>query len=78
MSVRVPNHMLAEAVTINMGPHDVKTLPAGAFVKPIDWRWLPKHLLDSFYFMWSNKDDDIPCYTQIGIVPIPRNKLRVV
>jgi hypothetical protein len=69
-----PNYILTEQVTIGNGFSDPKILPAGTFVRPIDKRWVPKHVLDSN--MWFNDKVEVFCYTRFGIVPIAQKMLR--
>jgi hypothetical protein len=52
--------------------------PAGSFMKPIDPYYLPKHVLDSDEYRWSNKNTETFAYTRIGIIPVPKDLLRKV
>lgn len=47
-------------------------LPAGAFVRPIDWYYLPKHVLVEWKADFINRNEYVFCYTSNGIIPIPR------
>lgn len=49
-------------------------IPSGSFVKPIEDRWVPKHILDDPYR--QRQPNEIYCYTRFGIYPIPKDALE--
>lgn len=49
---------------------DSKTLPAGSYVKPIDWYWLPAHIKEQYKHY--DRHTMLICYTRYGIFPIPK------
>lgn len=51
-------------------------LPAGSFVCPIDWYYVPKHVKESDRYRWFDKETHSVCYTRFGLVPIAKRVLR--
>lgn len=75
--MKTPDYILTEDFNHYMGPHDSRKLPAGSFVRPIEFRWLPKHIQESPDGIWNKfHSDKIYCYTHYGIILIPKNILR--
>ena len=75
-SVKVQDYCTTQAVMVTMFHGEKKELPAGAFVKPIEYKWVPKHILDCDMGRWFNKDIQTFCYTHYGIVVIPNEMIR--
>jgi hypothetical protein len=71
-----PNYVLTEEHAVSSGPYDTKTLPAGSFVRPIDPVYLPRHITESDEYKYFSPERQIYCYTRIGIVAIPKYKVR--
>lgn len=76
MSLPTPNFVLMSPLTISRGPYDNKTLPAGTFVRPIEYQYVPKHIQDADWNRFFDQTTDIFCYTRVGIVAVPRNIIR--
>lgn len=55
---------------------DSRILPAGAFVRPIVFEYLPKHITDKASFF--NPETEVYVYCRYGITLIQKNKLREV
>lgn len=55
-----------------------KTIPAGTFVKPIDFYYVPKHVREMPLNRYYDKDKETFCYCSYGIVLLPKNKIRRV
>lgn len=73
--MRTPNHALKE--DYHFGPlNDKRTLPRGSYVKVIEDRNLPKHILDSSDYKWLDPSLKAWCYTRYGIVAVDRNLLE--
>lgn len=70
-----PDFVLTEDYSMYVGPQDNKVLKAGSFVRPIEKRYLPKHITEDPSNMYIF-DDRVYCYTYYGIILIPRNLLR--
>lgn len=68
--------MLTEEVHINITSHDTKILPAGAFIRPLEYEYVPKHIIDSNLWKFFNKETEIFCYTRYGIVAIAKKIIR--
>ncbi len=76
MTVRTPNYRLLEAHTVSNGPHDQRLLPAGSYVRPIELRYVPKHVIDDSRWTWFDGDIEVFCYCSLGIIPIPKKILK--
>ena len=77
-SMPTPNYVLTDVVYVNQGSSDSKHLPIGSFVRPIDSRYVPEHILEDPRYRFFDKTNDIFCYTKYGIVSIPKAYLRQV
>ena len=75
-SVRTMNYRLIAEHVLNLGPHDSKTLPQGAYISPIKLEYVPKHITDSDRNGWHKEEYDVYCFTRYGIISIPRCKIR--
>lgn len=78
MSLPTPNYVLMEAVAVTKDAFDEKILNPGEFVRPINSRYLPQHIKDTMAFKWHDPERDVFCYTKLGIVLIPIDKMRRV
>lgn len=76
MLPRTPNYVLDRPHTFYRGGHDSRTLPAGSFVRPIELKYVPAHILDDEQWRWFNKEREVFCFTRYGIIPIPKEYLR--
>lgn len=62
----------------NHGAYDVKTIPAGTFVRPIEYQYVPKHVKeDDRWTRNFNPETEIYCHTSYGMVPVPRKSIRI-
>lgn len=71
-----PDYVVDENVVFTNFNGDTLTLPAGSFVKPIDFYYIPAHIKITFDWRVFNKDTHIFCYTRFGIIPIEKKKIR--
>lgn len=78
MSIPTPNYVLMEEYNINIDTHDIKTLPQGTFVRPIEYRYVPKHVLDHPLWKWFNAEREVFVYCRLGIIAVPKKLLRQV
>jgi len=78
--MKTPDYVLDEAYTHHQSwGTEGKTLPAGSFVRPIEFRYLPKEMRDEPKYQYIEKDGtSYFCYTHIGIIAIPKDKVRKV
>lgn len=76
--MKVEDIVTKQEFSLHISVWDVKIIPAGTFVKPIELRYLPKHVVDDP--RWNEYDVEISvfCYTSYGIIPLPRSLLRTV
>ena len=72
-----PNFVLMDYFTSG-SISDQKILPPGTFVRPIDVRYVPDHVLNDPRWVFFNKEKEVFCYTSIGIVAIKKDLLRQV
>ncbi len=61
-------------------PHsnDAITLPQHSFVKPVEEKYVPKHVIESVPKWRYNLEKDVFCHTKFGFVLIPRDILEAV
>lgn len=73
---RTPNYQLKEpwAWSTSGNHHDTRTLPQGAFVRPIEATYVPKHILEAHE--GYNPSKEVFVYCRYGIILIPKNILR--
>ena len=79
--MKTPNYILKEELKYPSergAMHDLKTLPAGSFVRPIQPQYIPKHVLEDERWRWFTPSTDTFAYTSQGIVMIPKNIIREV
>jgi hypothetical protein len=70
-----PNFAVKEEVKISMGLYDHITLEAGTFVRPIELKYIPKHVIEDKRWSHFNNEKEVFCYTPKGILPIDRTKV---
>jgi hypothetical protein len=72
-----PNFVLMSEYRPYMGSSsDPVVLPAGAFVRPIDLKYVPKHVIEDRRWSSFNEKTEVFCYTRVGIIPIPIDAMR--
>lgn len=72
--MNTPDYVLAESFFINLGTPEPLELKAGAFVRPIGYQYVPKHIIERNRFF--NKHTEVYCYTHYGIHAINRFIIR--
>lgn len=79
-SLPTPNFVLMVEFNVpsygSYGTRQDRTLPAGAFVRPIEPRYVPQFILDRDENRWFNEAKEAYCYCRFGIVVIPKNLMR--
>lgn len=75
--VKTPDYILEEKFVYSSN-YSSHTLEAGYFVRPINYIYVPKHIIERPEWKYFNCDKDVFCYTRIGIVAIPKKLLRKV
>ncbi len=70
--------VLTETVTWSMGPHDYRTLEQGAFVRPVEECYVPKHIKEARPWFGSDMDGKTYAYTHFGFVLISKSIIREV
>ncbi len=68
---RAPDYQLIRAVG---------DLPAGAFVRPIEMKWVPKETIERLGIdkMFLDENEYVVCYARFGMVLIERANIREV
>ena len=75
---RGAEYVLTEDTQVRTHTNNIKILPAGAFVQPIDWYYLPKHFKESVQGIFMDHKKDIVCYTHFGLQVLSRSVIRRV
>lgn len=73
-----PNYVLSSDCHFSSGNFDSKVLYAGTFVRPIELKYVPQHVLDNPLWKGFNKDKEVFVYTRYGIIPVPKSSVREV
>ncbi len=73
---QTPDYILTEDFNCSADFSQTKILSAGTFVRPIQFCYVPKHVLESKLGKFFNPKMEMFCYTRLGIVPIPKNIVR--
>lgn len=79
--MKTPNYVLKEEhkyPSAKGSMHDLKVLPIGSFVRPIEPQYVPKHVIDDERWRWFAPKVEVFAYTSQGIIVIPRNIIREV
>lgn len=77
--MRTPDYVLTEPFTDYKGSNqDNKILPAGAFVRPIEFQYLPDHIRKNRDYVNMDKEKYVFCHSSIGMILVPRKQLRSV
>lgn len=76
--MKTPDYVLTEDVVHSSGPYDTKTLPTGAFVRPIELCYVPKHITEHNDNRMFKAEFQAYCYTRFGIIAISWSKMRRV
>lgn len=76
--MKIQDYCTSEKVVIIIDWNDSLTIPEMTFVKPIEIRWVPKHVVENPRWQSFNPDKDVFCYCHYGIIPIPRSKVRKI
>ncbi len=71
-SVKTPNFALRQEHRIEMRG-DYRTLPSGAFVRPIELQYVPVHVKEDSRNQFFNVQSDVYCFTRYGIIAIPKS-----
>ena len=77
--MKVQEYCLSEEVVV-MKPFstDHLTLPAGTFVKPIHYTYVPQHVLKDEKNRWFNKEIHCFVYCNKGTFMVPQKSIREI
>lgn len=76
--MKTPDYVLTEEINILDERWNKIPIPSGTFMRPIDFRYVPKHVIDNPLHRWFNKDTEVFCYCYMGIVIVDISKIREV
>ena len=72
-----PDHIATEDCSIYTGlGKDPIVIPKGSFVRPIEYKWLPKHVKEDDRWRGIDNEKYVFVYTKHGIVPVWRSSVR--
>lgn len=74
--MKTPDYQLIEDHVIYSGNDPVR-IAAGSFVRPVELRYVPAHVLEDPRFQ-HRPADTVFCHCWYGMVLIPRSKLKTV
>lgn len=72
-----PDYVLVSEHRYKSGSAEAAILPEGTFVRPIDLKYVPKHVVEADLWRYFNSDKEVFCYTRLGIIAIPKELLRL-
>lgn len=78
MSLATPNYVTCEDIMFMVGPTDVKTLPAGTFVRPVHPTYVPEHVKKDFRCLHFSEETHEYYYTPMGFLVLRKDKVRKV
>ena len=71
--MKIADYMVTEDWNIWIDYNKSMTVHKGWFVKPIELRYLPKHIKDNdSWKRYMDASEYVFCYCSIGILPLPR------
>lgn len=73
---RTPDYVMVEDYVPPAGQE--KMVPKGAFIRPVDWYYLPRHIKDAndYSYYLTNRDEYCYCFTRHGLMVVPIKKFR--
>lgn len=74
--MKTPNYILMTEVRIEYGPQDTKIVPAGSFVRPVLFEYLPSHVKEAKQWLPFNKAKEIYVYCRWGFIKVQLEKIR--
>lgn len=74
--MKIPEYRTIEDCMVFVDGKESKKLLKGSFVKPIEFCYIPQHIKDRPGVKRYNTQTDVYCYTQFGLVSVPRVNLR--
>jgi hypothetical protein len=76
--MRTPDYKLIKEFKHIISANDAPIIfPAGTFVRPIDFRYLPRDMQKDVDNQFLNRIGNVVfCYTSAGIIPIPKEYMR--
>lgn len=75
---RTPNFRTTSDYSLTTGPYESKNIPGGSYVRPINTRWVPQHVLDDERWKHYHNSRYIFCHTKYGTYPLPVTILEEV
>lgn len=78
MSSRTPNYVLSVSVVLKYSDTDSKVLDAGTFVRPVEYQYVPAHVIGDKRWRWFDKETDVFVYTSVGFIAIHKKNVREI
>ena len=75
MSIKIPNYITNTDVRITINITESVTVPAGTWVKPVEYYYVPKHIKDIPWWKHLNTEERVFTYSHYGFLPIPRKHI---
>jgi hypothetical protein len=75
---RTPDYLTTQDIELTADWTDKLIIPAGSFVQPMDYGYVPKHCRDSKFNRGYDKNIHWFCYTRFGIFVLPKAMIRAV
>lgn len=69
---------MKDSYSYSLGPHDQRVLPIGAFIQPIAYCYVPKHIKEDPQWYYYSLEDYTFVYSQHGYVLIPKKLIREI
>lgn len=73
---KTPNYVLITGVSVNTGRYGTKVLPSGSFVRPVEVKYVPKHVLEKYDNF--NASYYVFIYTSYGFIVTEKSNIREV
>ena len=76
--MKTPDYVLTDPVELPDGRGGSIKLEQGAFVRPVEYAYVPKHVKDDERWTRFSIDTYLYCYTPKGFMPIDKSIVRKV
>lgn len=72
-----PDYITTEEISFYYGSsQDFKVLPKGAFVRPVSYEYVPRHVIDHPMFSGFDKKTHVFCYSRLGFIPVAKKIIQ--
>lgn len=74
--MKTPDYITTAEHQVRSGTSDTRTLPAGSFVRPVSYQYVPKHVQEDPQWRYCDKDTYVFVYCRWGFIMIPKTGIR--